>query len=117
MSGPVYQHRRPLVSVSYRMSRLANLLHLGAVPLWDGDWSPSRGRLDPILQGMAIVRPGSFDLSPAAQELFASRPRLRTVLMVTDRAQVIAFAETHMRGGKPALAEALVLRRAAEVKA
>lgn len=103
--------------VSQRMLRLARLLHLGALPLWDG-WAYSRGHTDPVPEGARVYSPADGpEYAPApVLEIFASRPRIRKVIGVYD-AMVLRETSRGMTGVETALDYALALLESGEVSA
>ena len=106
--------------ITDRMLRVARLLHLGALPLWDG-WAHSRGRMDPVPEGAMIysrameVCSGWPDNIPdPVLAVFAARPRIRKVLGVYDGMETREHA-CAMRGGETSLDAALALLASGEL--
>lgn len=107
----------PKPKLSQRMLRLARLLHLGALPLWDG-WAHSRGRMDPVPDGARVYSPadGPEYAHATVLAIFAARPRIRKVIGVYD-AMVLRETSRSMTGGEAALDYALALLESGEVSA
>ena len=111
---------KPAPALSERMKRIARLLHLGALPLWDG-WAHSRGRMDPVPDGALVysrameVCVGWPDNIPdPVLEIFKARPRIRKVVGVDD-GMVLREQVRDMRGGESALDHALALLESGEL--